>query len=64
MDRRGFIQAAEAVSLAAALEELAASSERASKQSIAALQQTLACGAITSEGLTAARAQTRLCRAQ
>ena len=59
MDRRGFIQAAGAVSLAAALEELAASSERAfdpTEQSIAALQQTLACGAITSEGLTAARA--------
>ena len=57
MDRRGFIQAAGAVSLAAALEELAASSGRAfdpTEQSIAALQQSLASGAITSEGLTAA----------
>ena len=57
MDRRRFIKVAGALSLAAALEDLAAAAERAfdpTEQSIASLQHALASGAITSEGLTAA----------
>src|SRR2546427_871277 len=57
MHRRRFIQAAGAVALAAALEELKAAAERAfdpTEQSIAALQRALASGSITSEALTGA----------
>jgi len=57
MDRRRFIKVAGALSLAAALEDLAAAAEHAfdpTEQSISALQHALASGALTSEGLTAA----------